>query len=300
MKVKNLFKYIRHPLEFFYKQARKGRLDWMPDKLYLQLMYRRFTGKPLRLKNPRTFNEKLQWMKLYDRNEAYTTMVDKVLVKDYVARKIGEKYIVPTIKVWDKVENVDFDSLPNQFVMKCSHDSGGLVICKDKEKLDRQGSIEKLSKCLKYNYFPLWREWPYKNVKPRIIVEELLSDGNDSINDYKVMCFNGEPRLIQLHIGRFSEHTQDFYDTEWNRLPIVQGTPMAKDVAEKPPVLKEMLELSAAISAGIPQVRVDWYWTGKTLYFGEITFFDASGFEDFEPDEYNEILGSWITLPKRR
>lgn len=300
MKAKNLFKYIRHPLEFFYKQARKGRLDWMPDKLYLQLMYRRFTGKPLHLKHPRTFNEKLQWMKLYDRNDAYTTMVDKVLVKDYVARKIGEKYIVPTIKVWDKVEDVDFDALPNQFVIKCSHDSGGLVICKDKEKLDRQGSIEKLSKCLKYNYFPLWREWPYKNVKPRIIVEELLSDGNDSINDYKVMCFNGEPRLIQLHIGRFSEHTQDFYDTEWNRLPIVQGTPMAKDVAEKPPVLKEMLELSAAISAGIPQVRVDWYWTGKKLYFGEITFFDASGFEDFEPDEYNEILGSWITLPKRR
>lgn len=300
MKLKNVCKYICHPLELFYKLARKGKLNWMSDELYLTLMYRRFTGKPLNLKNPKTFNEKLQWMKLYDRKPIYTTLVDKVDVKDYVAEKIGKEYIVPTLKVWDRVEDLDFDALPDQFVIKCSHDSGGLVICKDKSQLDRPKAIQKLRKCLRYNYFPLWREWPYKNVKPRIIAEKLLCDGNDSINDYKIMCFNGEPKLIQLHIGRFSEHTQDFYDVNWNRLPIIQGTPMAKDVSERPAALEKMLELSAKLSADIPQVRVDWYWTEGKIYFGEMTFFDASGFENFEPEEYNELLGSWIKLPSKK
>lgn len=300
MKIRNVRKYLSHPIELFYKLARKGYCNWMPDRLYLKLMYRRFTGSALRLDNPITFNEKLQWMKLYDRKDIYTTMVDKAAVKDFVAEKIGEKYVVPTIKICDRVEDLDFDALPDQFVIKCTHDSGGLVICKDKNKLDRQDAIGKLKKCLEFNYFPLWREWPYKNVVPRIIVEELLNDGKDSIDDYKVMCFNGVPKLIQLHMGRFSEHTQDFYDVDWNRLPIIQGTPMAEKAVDKPSNLEEMLELSAKLSSGIPQVRVDWYCVGGKLYFGELTFFDASGFENFEPEEYNEILGSWIKFPPKK
>ena len=301
MKIKNVLKYARHPLEVFYKMARKGKLNWMPDKLYLKLMFRRFTGKSLRLRNPRTFNEKLQWIKLYDRKPEYAVMVDKFAVKEYVAKKIGAQYVVPTIKCWDKIEDVSFDGLPEKFVMKCTHDSGGLVICKDKSSLDRDAALKKIEKSFNFDYFPLWREWPYKGVKPRIIVEQFLDDGNASLNDYKVLCFNGVPRLIELHRGRYQKHTQDFYDEKWNHLPFRQGhDEIAGDVYAKPAFLDEMLRLSEILSKDIPHVRVDWYYVENKLYFGELTFFDSSGFDDFDPAEYNEIVGSWLQLPAKR
>lgn len=272
----------------------------MSDADYLQRMYKAAVGKNLDLENPKTFNEKLQWLKLYDRKPAYTAMVDKYAVKAYVTEQIGEKYIIPTLGVWDRFEDIAFESLPDQFVLKCTHDSGGLVICKDKSKLDRKAAKRKIQKSLKTNYYWHSREWPYKNVKPRIIAEKyMVDDSGTELRDYKVLCFGGEPKLIQYHQGRFGYHTQDFYDPQWKRVEMTQGLPLAQVEAETPPFLEEMLLLSRKLAADIPHIRVDWYYAQNQLYFGELTFFDASGFDEFQPDERNEILGSWITLPEK-
>ena len=268
------------------------------DKTCVKWRYRASLGKSLDLENPKTFNEKLQWIKLYDHKPIYTTMVDKYAVKGYVADRIGQQHIIPTLGVWDRFEDIDFTTLPEQFVLKCTHDSGGLVICKDKSKLDMQTARKKIKKSLATNYYYVAREWPYKNVKPRIIAEKyMVDDSGTELRDYKVMCFGGEPKIIQYHMGRFGCHTQDLYDASWNKLDVIQGMPMSDVVLEKPVFLEEMLELSAKLSAGIPHIRVDWYYVQDQLYFGELTFFDGSGFYDFEPEEWNAIAGSWIQLP---
>ena len=278
----------------------RGLLNWMPDKAYLKLMFRVRTGKKLNLKNPTTFNEKLQWIKLYDRNPEYCNMVDKHEVKKYVAEIIGRQYIIPTLGVWNKFDDIDFDLLPNQFVLKCTHDSGGLVICRDKSKLDLEAACAKIKKSLATNYYLHGREWPYKSLNPRIIAEKyMVDDSGTELRDYKVMCFNGKPRLIQYHMGRYKYHTQDFYDTEWNKLEISQGCPLSEEELDKPIFLEEMLELSEKLSVGIPHVRIDWYYVQGQLYFGEITFFDASGFDEFEPEKWNKIIGGWCTLPQK-
>ena len=285
--------------QIFIKLWQRGLLNWLPDKSFLKLMYHIRTDKKLNLKQPKTYNEKLQWLKLYDRKTEYTNMVDKYEVKKYVADIIGEEHIISTLGIWDKFDDIKFDSLPEQFVLKCTHDSGGLVICRDKQKLDLDLTREKIEKSLRTNYYKHGREWPYKNVKPRIIAEKYMVDESGTeLKDYKVMCFNGEPKLIQIHKGRFVDHTQDFYDINWNFINVSQGCKNSTELMPKPAFLDEMLSLSKELSAGIPHVRVDWYYVNGQLYFGELTFFDASGFDDFEPDEYNEILGSWITLNK--
>lgn len=274
-----------------------GTFQWLPDKPYLELAYYAHFGKKLDLKAPKTFNEKLQWLKLYDRNPEYTRMVDKYEAKQYVAEKIGEEYIIPTLGVWDDPDQIDFDALPDQFVLKCTHDSGGLVICRDKSKLNIEEAKEKLKKRLKFRYFYWGREWPYKNIKPRIIAEKYMEDESGTeLKDYKVMCFEGEPKLIQVHQGRFGEHTQDFYDTQWQKLEITQGFPYSETTMGKPEFLEEMLTLSKELSQNLHQVRVDWYYVGHQLYFGELTFFDGAGFDGFEPDEYDEIIGNWIRI----
>ena len=274
-----------------------GTFRWLPDKPYLELIYYAHFGKKLDLKNPKTFNEKLQWLKLYDRNPEYTRMVDKYEAKQYVAEKIGEEYIIPTLGVWDDPDQIDFGALPDQFVLKCTHDSGGLVICRDKSRLNIEEAKEKLKKRLKFMYFYWGREWPYKNVKPRVIAEKYMEDESGTeLKDYKVMCFEGEPKLIQVHRGRFGEHTQDFYDTQWQKLEITQGFPYSETKMDRPVFLEEMLTLSKKLSQNLHQVRVDWYYVEHQLYFGELTFFDGAGFDGFEPDEYDEIIGSWIKI----
>ena len=273
----------------------------IPDKSYLKMKYRAHTGKKLNLKEPKRFNEKLQWLKLYNHNPEYTKMVDKCDAKKYVAEKLGNEYIIPTYGVWNDVEDIDFDMLPEQFVLKCTHDSGGLVICKDKSCLDIEEAKEKLKKGLETNFYFLGREWPYKNVKPRIIAEKYMEDdAGDELTDYKVLCCDGIPRLVQVHKGRFVYHTQDYYDLEWNELPIIQGCPPSRTSTSKPEFLDEMIKISGILAEGIPQVRVDWYYVQGQLYFGELTFFDSSGFDEFIPDEYNEIVGSWITLSTKK
>ena len=272
----------------------------LDDKTFLRIKYQSRTRRKLNLNNPTRFNEKLQWIKLYDRKPEYTVMVDKYAVREYIAQSIGRQYLIPLIGVWDNPDEIDFDALPNQFVLKCNHNSGlGICICKDKSKLDVESTKNKLRQGLAQDFFIITREWPYKNVKRRIIAEQYMDDGSGELRDYKVLCFNGEPKLIQYHQGRFTHHTQDFYDLYWNRLPITQGSPLSENILEKPVFLEEMLELSRKLAKDIPHVRVDWYYVDGQLYFGELTFFDASGYDDFEPDEWNEMIGSWITLPKK-
>lgn len=276
---------------------------WLPDATYLKLLYRFKMGHQLDLKNPQTFTEKLQWLKLYNRKPEYTKMVDKFAVKEYVADRIGAEYIIPTLGVWDRPEDIDWDSLPNQFVLKTTHGGGGggVVICKDKATFDKTTAKRKLESSMKSDIYKSLREWPYKNVKKRIIAEKYIEDESGYLRDYKVMCFNGQPKLIQMHMGRFNGvHTQDFYNCDWDKLvDINQNGCINSDILlPKPQCLEQMLELSSKLSKGLPQIRVDWYIIGAKLYFGEMTFFDAGGFDDFIPESLNEVIGSWIVLPK--
>ena len=286
----NALKYF-FPGLFFYP----SRL--VPDSIYLRIMYRFHTKKRLNLKNPKRYNEKLQWLKLYNRNPEYMAMVDKILAKDYVSNKIGKEYVIPTIKVWDDAKSIDLKELPASFVLKTNHDSKGVLVCKSVRDAIDADYKKFFAKRLKRNGYWYGREWPYKYVKPKVFAEELIECPEGSLKDYKVMCFGGVPKMIQVHNGRFSNHTQDYYDTEWNYLDIEQGCPPSGIVEDRPVFLDEMLRLSSVLSAGIPHLRVDWYYANGRLFFGELTFFDASGFDEFIPDCYNELVGSWIKLP---
>ncbi len=273
----------------------------LPDKAFLKLKFRLKMGKKLNLKNPQTFNEKLQWLKLYDRKPEYIMMVDKAAVKDYVAEKIGAEYVIPTLGIYEKFDDIDFNALPNQFVIKCTHDSGGLVICKDKSKLNTRKAREKINKALNQNFYYHSREWPYKTVEPRIIVEEFLEDGSvNDLNDYKIFNFNGEPKFIQVDMDRFTDHKKNIYTTDWELCEFSFNYPCdPKKKVEKPENLDEMLKISRMLSKDIPYVRTDFYLVRGEIYFGEITFFPASGFGNFSPEEYDKKLGDLIKLPKK-
>jgi hypothetical protein len=277
-------------------------LDNIPDSIYLRMLYKRRLGTKLNLKNPQTFNEKLQWLKLYDRKPEYTTMVDKYAVKKYVADKIGEQYIIPTLGVWDKFEDIDFDKLPNQFVLKCTHDSGGLAICKDKSEFDIKAARKKINKSLKRNYYYSGREWPYKNVPRRIIAEKYMTDESGvELKDYKVFNFDGEPKFIQVDYDRFVEHKRNLYSTDWKYIDAaIQYPTNKKNQINKPECLNEMLDLARKLSVGIPHVRTDFYIVNSKIYFGELTFYHGSGVEKFTPEEFGIEVGSWLKLPDKK
>ena len=280
-----------------------GFYDNMSDEDYLKKQFKNSLGYVPDFKNPKTYNEKLQWIKLNDRNPLYTTLVDKASVKDYVAEKIGSKYIIPTLGVWNDFDEIDFDKLPNQFVLKTTHDSGGVVICKDKAKFDKKGARKKIIKSFKRNYYYQNREWPYKDVKPRIIAEEFITDlGKDGLCEYKIFCFNGEPKIVLLCKGEAhgAGRTNDYCDLEYNRLPFVSVNPNSEGEIVKPKEHDEIIEIAKKLSQGFPQVRVDTYVSNGKIYFGELTFFHNSGFSLFEPKEWDKILGDYITLPERR
>lgn len=271
------------------------------DRFYYQCQYRFITGNKLDFEHPVSYNEKLQWLKLYDRKPVYTTMVDKLAVKKYVADKIGDEYVISLLGVWDKPEDIDYDSLPEKFVLKTTHGGGGrdVIICKDKSKIDKISVNKILNRSLRVDYWKM-REWPYKDVPRKIIAESCLEDKSGDLPDYKVMCFGGKPQLIQVHRGRFTHQTQDVYDTNWKKVKISQpGYPYTDDQIEKPALLEEMLSLSEKLSQGIPQVRVDWYIVNNRLYFGELTFFDSAGFARWEPEEWEQRMGDWIILPQK-
>ena len=255
------------------------------------------------LENPVTFNEKLQWLKLYNRNPMYTTMVDKYEAKKYVANIISDEHIIPTLGIYDSVEDIDFDSLPNQFVLKCTHDSGGIVICQDKTQLNRKEAIKKLRKGLKSNFYWTNREWPYKNVTPRIIAEKYMTNGDGELRDYKFFCFDGVPRVMFIASDRFNKEEEtkfDFFDMEFNHLPFRNGHPNATKPIERPAEFDEMRMLASKLSKGIPQVRVDFYDVNGQIYFGEMTFFHWSGFVKFDPEEWDYKIGEMIELPRNK
>lgn len=272
------------------------------DEIFLKMKWK-VSGMqyPLNLNEPKSFNEKLQWLKLYDRKPIYTTMVDKVDAKKYVASIIGEEYIIPTIAVWNNVNEIDWDVLPNQFVMKCSHDSGGIVICNDKSKLNIKKAIHTMKKGLKRHYFWQNREWPYKDVKPRIIVEKYMEDKKTGeLRDYKFFCFDGVVKALYVASDRQKkgEETKfDFFDEKYNHIPFVNAHPNASIVPEKPSRFEDMKYLASKLSKGFPHLRVDFYEMNGNIYFGELTFFHMSGMAPFEPVEWDYKFGEWIHLP---
>ena len=274
---------------------------WMPDRLYLQLFYYAEFGKLINFKNPKTFNEKLNWLKLNYRRPELTTCVDKHEVKKYVADKIGEEYIIPTIGVWDSFDEINFVDLPDQFVLKCTHDSGGLVICKDKSKLNLAEARKKINHSLSSNYYYWTREWPYKNVKPRIIAEPYMEDQQTGeLRDYKFFCFNGEPKLMFVATERGTGNTAfDFFDMQFKHLDIAQHYRNADILPSKPKNFDKMIELAKEISVGFPHVRVDLYEANGKVYFGEMTFYHFGAVVPFEPKEWDAKIGSLLTLPDR-
>ncbi len=269
------------------------------DELFLKLKWKQIMGYSLNLKNPITFNEKLQWLKLYNRNPEYTRMVDKYEAKEYVASIIGKEHVIPTIAVYDRAEDIDFNALPNQFVLKCTHDSGGIVICRDKSQLDKKTAIKKLKKGLKHNFYWQFREWPYKNVKPRIIAEQYLDDENGDLNDYKLMCYNGKCKNLFVCSGRSKKDLRvDFFDVMWNHLPFKRKYDNADYEISCPDNLEEMIKIAEKLSTEIksPFVRIDFYNIDRKIYFGEITFFPGSGYEIFSPISWDYKLGNLINL----
>lgn len=273
----------------------------MTDEKYLRKLYKASLGTELNLENPISFNEKIQWLKLFDRKPEYTRMVDKYLVRKYVAETIGERYLIPLLGVWNSPDEIDFDSLPNQFVLKCNHNSGlGMCICKDKSKLDIKKVRTELRKGLSDDFYYHGREWPYKNVERKIICEKYMTDGNDQLSDYKIHNFNGNPRIILVCRDRFKESglTEDFFSEKWEHLDIHRpSNPNSRHLIPKPAELDEMLFLSKQLSKNIPFVRTDFYTIQGKVYFGEITFYPASGLESFEPESIDKQFGEWLELP---
>lgn len=272
----------------------------LPDNIYLKLMYKVMTGQKLDLNNPKTFNEKLQWLKLYDRNPLYTTLVDKFAVREYIKDKIGEEYLIPLLGgPWKSVDEIPFDTLPNQFVLKTTHDSGGVVICKNKAEFNIQAAKEKLNKSLKHNFYYGGREWPYKNVPPQIIAEKYMVDeSGEELKDYKLMCFNSKVKASFVCSDRFSKDglKVTFYDSDWKRLPFERHYPASKVDIDKPKSYEEMVHLAEKLSENMKFVRMDFYEINGKVYFGEFTFYPGSGFEEFNPPEWDEELGKWIEL----
>ena len=275
----------------------------VPDRLFLMLKFRYKMGQWLwlsRRNQPKTYNGKLQWLKLYDRRPIYTTMVDKVAAKDYVARLIGEKHIIKTLGVWERFEDINFDALPRQFVLKTTHDSGGVVVCFDKATLNLEVARQKLETSLRRDYYLGTREWPYKKVPHRILAEEYMVDESGyELKDYKWFCFNGEPRALFVATDRNNpnEDTKfDFFDADFHHLPFTNGHPNAASTIAKPRSFEEMKTLARKLSQGMPHLRVDFYDINGKIYFGELTFYHWSGFVKFEPKEWDTTFGDWLDL----
>lgn len=273
----------------------------LSDEEFLKKSYFLRFGKELNLKNPKTFNEKLQWLKLHDRNPIYTRLVDKYEVKEYIGDLIGKRYLIPTLGLWDRFDDIDLKKLPGQFVLKCTHDSGSIVICSDREKFNMDLAKKVINRAFHTNYYYHSREWPYKNVKPRIIAEEYMrSDFVTELEDYKVFVFNGKAFCVQVDYDRFTNHHRNFYTREWEYMPFTTCYPTdEKHIIERPDCLEELLFLAEKIAQNLkspPFLRTDFYIIDSNIYFGEITFYHGSGLEKFYPEEYDRKLGDLMKL----
>ena len=304
MKITTAVKMLTKPEKRVVLLNELGLYRWMQDEMFLRYFYKAKIGKELHLDEPKTYNEKLQWLKLYDHNPQYPLLVDKYTVKEIVAEKIGLEYVVPLLGVYDKFEQIDFEKLPESFVIKTTHNSGGVYICADKASgvfIKKNGkrynidSLEKdIKKQLKKNYYHSSREWAYKDIPPRIIVEQHI--GN-KVEDYKVMCFGGVPKIVYVESGRISGATCDFFDADFKRLDLRQLVPNSDKAFEKPGFFEEMMETARKLSSEFPQVRVDFFSSEGKLYFAELTFYNWGGFAKFEPEEWDLKMGQWLKLP---
>ncbi len=269
------------------------------DELYLKIVYFLTFGKWLDFKNLQTFNEKIQWLKIHNNTPLHTQMVDKYAVREIIKRKLGDNYLFPLLGVWNSFDEIDFDALPDQFVLKSTHDSGSIVFCRDKTTFDYKKARKKIEKALKRNYYWLGREQPYKNVQPRIIAEPLMHDesGTD-LKDYKLFCFDGEVKMIQVDFDRFANHHRNLYTPDWNLIDafILYPNNPNRNI-EKPAILPEMLKYASELSKGFPFVRIDFYIINNQLYFGEFTFHHGGGLERIRPKGFNHTLGDYINIP---
>lgn len=300
MKITNLFS-IRKWIEYYLGKTKGNNLS---DEFFLKLKFYSCIGKRLNLENPKTYNEKLQWLKLYNRKPEYTMMVDKYLVREYVKEKLGEEYLIPMLGVWDCPDEIDFDALPDKFVLKCNHNSGrGMYICKDKSKMDVEKVRAGLEDGLRQDYFMQSREWPYKNVKRKIVAEQFMEDKKTAeLRDYKFFVFDGEVKALFIATDRQTPGVEtkfDFFDENFNHLPIINEHPNAEIMPEKPLQFEEMKRLASILGDGMPHVRIDFYEVNGRIYFGEITFFQNSGLVPVEPPEWDKRLGDWIKLPNK-
>lgn len=277
-------------------------LGFIPDKPMITLLYYIRTGKIMNWKNPQTYTEKLQWLKYYDRNPIYTEMVDKYKMKEFVTNRVGEGHIVPLLGCWECFDEIDFDQLPDSFVLKCNHDSGSVIICESKAEFDVEDAKKKLTSALSKDAYSFGREWPYKNVPRRIIAEKYLGAESNEMGfcllDYKFFCFNGEPKVMYISNDKGNDPRTDFFDMDFHHLPIRMKDPNADVPPKKPKEFETMRELAKELSGGIPHLRVDFYVTNGSVYVGELTFFHNSGFTPIWPDEWNKKMGDWIELPQ--
>lgn len=297
--MKKIVKYLKKPKLIIIYLMNKNFFFFLSDELFLKLKFKLLIGYKLDLDNPQTFNEKLQWLKLYDRKDLYTKMVDKYEAKEYVKKIIGDEYIIKTYGVYDGYDEIDFDKLPNEFVMKPTHTSGDVYICTNKEEIDHKKLKKKVNKWLKRNYYMIHREWPYKNVKPRIIIEEYMEDEeNEGLKDYKFFCFNEKFAYSFVCSERATSLKFTFFDKNGKFMNFCQdGCPNDPNV-KKPKNYDKMIQLAEILAKDTIEVRVDFYEINNKIYFGELTFFDAAGFGKFEPEEWDKKVGDMLVLPK--
>lgn len=298
-KILNLIKFYKEKpqriiVKFLTKYGKK-----ISDINYIKILFFIYLGKKINLKNPKTVQEKLQWLKLNDHNPSYINLVDKIKVKEYVSNIIGKQYIIPTIKIYNDASEINYDELPEKFIIKCNHNSGCYYICNNKKFINPDFIKEKFNRALKRNYYYVFREFPYKNVKPQILIEKFIEDNNNSeIADYKFYCFEGEPKyLVVIQNRKNKNKSYDYFDLDWNHLEFCDvGEKNAKEIPLKPKKFDEMISIVKKLSKGLKHVRIDLYYVKDHIYFGEITFYDASGFNKYYPKQYNKILGDYINL----
>lgn len=302
-KIRTLLRFLTIADYRFCVMADQGWMGHVPAEEFVRRTYRWHLKKELNLESPAAYTEKLQWLKLYDHRPEYTKMVDKYEAKQYVAQRIGSEYVIPLLGVWECAEDINFDSLPEKFVLKTTHDSGGIVICKNKQELNIAAARKKLRHFLKREYYRYNREWPYLHVKHRIIAEQYMEDQHHGeLRDYKFFTFGGEPKVLFIVQGRGEGQRiyADCFDMAFNHLPFSINHPMAPVPPERPACFEEMKRLAALLSEGTPQLRVDFYEADGRVYFGEMTFFHCSGLAGFHPAKWDQIFGDWVTLPDKR
>ena len=294
-----VIKFLKDPYYVFGRYLMRNYPYLMSDKFFIRVAWKQYMGYELELNHPQTYNEKLQWLKLYDHNPLYTVLVDKYRVKKWVADRIGEEHVIPTLAVYESVNDIRLDRLPDQFVLKCNHDSGSIVLCHEKSGFDFERNKKKLEASLNTNYYWVSREWPYKNVERVVMAEPLLSD--IGINDYKIYCFNGMPVMILIVSERFSGKEgpyYNYYNLQGELLPIRWGGKNnPKEGFISPDSLDQMIEMAKILSEGLPHVRLDFYNIDGHIYFGEYTFFDSAGFDRINPVEWDNRLGALLVLP---